>query len=177
MQIHILLVHSLVCMYLLLCFYNSFYWLYLGMVKNTFLLDKVYTYLWCCILYLCILNSLGNSSLKAIACLLQRLLLTNPNTLILRWTLDLIFCLSLRVYLDWNYAKAKICIGKEGISCSLHSGYLFILLMGICPCHSWCAEQTFSGCTGHQPCPFCMGTGYVLSGIFCYGYSCRIVYQ
>ena len=52
-----------------------------------------------------------------------------------------------------------------------------ILLMGICTCDIRCAEQTLSRCAGYYTCPFGMGTGYVLPGLFRDGYSCWTVYQ
>ena len=38
-------------------------------------------------------------------------------------------------------------------------------------------KQTLSRCAGYYTCPFGMGTGHVLPGLFRDGYSCRTVYQ
>ncbi len=64
------------------------------------------------------------------------------------------------------YAK----FGKEGISDSFYFGYFPVLSMGICTCHTGCAEQTLSRCAGYYTCPFGMGASDVLSGILRDGY-------
>ena len=66
---------------------------------------------------------------------------------------------------------------KKEYKIPFYSGNFPILLMGICTCDIRCAEQTLSRCAGYYTCPFGMGTGYVLPGLFRDGYSCWTVYQ
>lgn len=49
--------------------------------------------------------------------------------------------------------------------------------MGICACHFGCAEQTFPRITGYYESAFGFYPSNDVYGIFCYGYSCRLIHK
>ena len=55
--------------------------------------------------------------------------------------------------------------------------YLTLFPVGICPCHSGCAQQAFPGVAYHYPYSFGHDSGHDVYGIFHHGHSGRIVYQ